>query len=164
MLPCNPKISVHLFHLVMRGQFLLPLWLIEIVMCCLLPCNNIRIFLLCAVFASLAPWIMMVTCRSVSFSEHLYRKYFLVLDMVDAVDFSMFYDWIGGGVILHILELRCLNIFWYTPISWLYRSIISLPNMLWYLHNIFLMHSSDDLRALVKHKQLQNSPLPMWMK
>ena len=44
--------------------------------------------------------------------------------------FLVFCYCIGAGLILHILALIYIHIFWYNPISWLYRSIISLPNLL----------------------------------
>ena len=37
MLPCNPKIGVHFFHLVLWGHFLLALCLIGLCTCCLTP-------------------------------------------------------------------------------------------------------------------------------
>ena len=130
ILPCNPKIAVHFSHLVMPGQFLLKLCLIGLVMCCISPSHNISVLLLCAQFSSLALWLILVTCRSVSFFGHMQHMSSLVLDIADTVDFLLFYYLIGTGIILHTLELICLHIFWYNPISWLYGSIIFLPNML----------------------------------
>ena len=49
----------------------------------------------------------------------------------------------------------------YKTLSFLYRSIILLPNMLWSFYITFLVHSSDDLHATVQHNQLKNHPLSM---
>ena len=117
MLPYNPKIGVHSYHLVMWGQFLFPLYLMVLVICCLPPSLNISIFLLCAQFDSLVPWIIMVACQSVSVSGHLQYMSFLVLDMDDALSLLVFYALIGAGILLHIIELICLDIFSNNTIS-----------------------------------------------
>ena len=59
----------------------------------------------------------MVAYQSVSFSGHLHYMSFLVLDMDDALAFLVFCDLIGAGLLLHIMELICLDIFLNNPIS-----------------------------------------------
>ena len=49
----------------------------------------------------------------------------------------------------------------YNSISLLYNSIVFTPNLLWYFHNKFSVHSSDDLRALVQYNQFPKNLLPM---
>ena len=79
--------------------------------CCISPLYNIRVFVLCAQFSLLASLVMLVTCRSVSFSGDLHHIYFLDMDMDDSVALKVFYYCIGIGLISHPQALICLHIF-----------------------------------------------------
>ena len=62
--------------------------------------------------------------------------FFLDLDMDDDVAFTVFYDWIWSGIILHNWALIYIHIVLYNTISLLYRIIITLSNLLWF----FIIH------------------------
>ena len=110
MLPCNPKINLHFYHLVMWGNFLLSLCFKGLGKCFLPPYHNIWIFLLCVQFDLLTLLVVLVACWSVSFYGHLHHMYFLDLDLAYAVDFLVVYNWIGKEIILHIQALIGLHI------------------------------------------------------
>ena len=128
--------------------------------CCLPPLHNIIIFLLCVQFFTHS----VVSDGDVLSGLIVWASSPYVLSGAEYgrfCGFLVFYDLIGARIILHIWALICLHTVLYNPISLLYHSIISLPDLLCSFYNTSLVHSSDDIHAPIKNTQFQNIPRPM---
>ena len=128
-LSCSPRVGLHSSRIFQLGQFLIPWHSTELGTCFLCHVRNIGFFQQLSQFAPLAPQIMLVTCWPASCFGHMLHISFLVLDMVDVVFFAFNY-WTGEGYSLNILTCKLWHTIFHNSISWLYHSIMFLPDLL----------------------------------
>ena len=137
MLPCNQKIGVYFYHLVLWGHLLLLLFLMGLSTRCLTPLKMARnLHFAFNYFFSLHWW----------YWWHIEDFHFLEIYTICPFckwiklilwTFLVSYDQFVASILLHIWALICLHNVINNIISLLYFRLFSLPNMFWYFNNTF---------------------------